>query len=294
MPKIAFIGNGETPGALLRMWRKQTPGCSGVWGQLEGVSDLKSADIFAVVDRLPADCSVDRKKCVFLGAHPPSMPHAYSDMQGMECLAKADCRDTVGFLEWWIDRDYDTLSSMEPPDKEKPLMCVMSNNNTNNSHKARLAWLDRFVRRDGLPLDLYGRIKPRTPAMRRYFRGQLGHWDGSPGGSHMAGKEKAYSEHKYALEFDVAGEHYFSERVLDSMLLWSMPIYWGCDNLHQYLPEGSFKPLDINGDGQDVLETIASGYYERGLTKLREARRILLDELQLWPMIHKLVFGTHK
>jgi hypothetical protein len=291
MKSLAFIGNGEPPAVLFNMWRKQTPGRSGVWGQLRGVDNYKEADIFAVIDKLPGGCDVDPSRCVFLGAHPPGAA-SYADMRNQPCLAKADCRETVGFLEWWIDHDYDFLQALEPPAKPKPLVCIISGNKTNNSHQSRLSWLNRFTSRsEELPLDLYGRIKPVTARMQRYFRGELGNWDGSRGGGHMAGKEHAYLEHKYAIEFDVLGEHYFSERVLDSMLLWSMPIYWGCPRLEQYLPVGSFRRLDIDGNGNDVLEILASDHYEQNIGELREARRVLLDELQLWPRVHKLVFG---
>jgi hypothetical protein len=175
------------------MWKKQTPGCLGVWGNLEGVPNLADAEIYAVVDRLPAGVVVDPAKCVFLGAHPPSMPHAYADLSNQVCLAKADTRDTVGFLEWWIDWDYDHLKRLN--DKvgvRRPLMCVMSNNHTNSSHHARLHWLNRFCHHHNMDFDLFGRIKPRTEQVGRYYRGECGSWHGEAGGGHMAGKEVAY------------------------------------------------------------------------------------------------------
>jgi hypothetical protein len=44
---------------------------------------------------------------------------------------------------------------------------------------------------------------------------------------------------------------------------------------------------------RDVMQIIHSNYCDRHMEDLREARRILLDELQLWPRIHKLVYGTY-
>ena len=167
---------------------------------------------------------------------------AYANTSQYEgrCFARIDVKDHVGLLEWWIDYDYDTLKAMQPPPKPKSLACIMSNNDTHADHKSRLRWLHRFTSRYNLPFDLYGRIKPNSDAVQSCYRGELGRWNGEPGGGHMAGKEQVYLEHKYAIEFDIRGVNYFSERILDAMLLWAMPIYWGCPNLARIRPPAFF------------------------------------------------------
>lgn len=303
MKKLAFVGNGEPPGKLLDIWRKQTPGRSGVWGQLQGVDNYKDADYYMVIDALPKNLGIDQKKCVFLGAHPETLKHIYQPMDdlqpGVNCVAKASCKDTVGFLEWWINADYDYLKALQPPTKIKPLGCIMSNADTDISHKMRRTWLNRFCKRDGLQFDLHGRIQPENAQISRYYRGACGSWDprgaaASGGNDHMSGKEQVYLEHKYMLEFDNIGNWYFSERILDCMLLWAMPIYWGGKGLHHFVSPKSFRYLDIDGDGKDVVDIMASGHYEQHINDLAKAREVLLDELQLWPRTHKLIFGTCK
>jgi hypothetical protein len=298
MKKLAFIGNSEPPSKLLEIWRKQTPGRSGIWGQLEGIANYKDADYFMVVDVLPSGLGIDPKKCIFLGAHPPGMK-PYADMSNYTCLAKADCKDMVGFLEWWIKYDYDYLKALQAPTKTKLLGAVMSNADTMPHHKSRKDWLKRFCQRDNLDFNLHGRIQPDNKQIARYYRGACGSWDprgaaASGGNDHMSGKEQFYLDHKYVFEFDAVGRHYFSERILDSMLLWAMPLYWGGEGMHEVLPPESFRYLNINGDGQDMLDIVNSGFYEQHIGDLTKARDILLDELQLWPRTHKLIFGTNR
>lgn len=297
MKKLAFVGNGEPPGKLLEIFRKQTPGSKGVWGQLQGV-DSYNADYFMVIDELPKNLGIDPNKCVFLGAHPETLKGPYRSMDGITCLAKASCKDTVGFLEWWIKLDYDYLKNLQPPTKTKLLGSIVSNAESDKSHTLRKDWLRRFTARDNMNFDLHGRIKP-DGGMGKYFRGVCGSWDprgaaASGGNDHMSGKEQVYLDHKYMLEFDNIGKWYFSERVLDCMLLWAMPIYFGGQGLHTFVPPDSFRYLDINGDGADVLSVVNSGYYEQHINDLAKAREILLDELQLWPRTHKFIFGTCK
>lgn len=295
--KIAFVGNSEPPQRLLELFRKFTPGRTGCWGQLQGVDNYKDADVFGVIDWLPQGLGIDETKCVFLGAHPPTM-QAYRNMSNYKGIKMYDLKHTIGFLEWWLDYDYDYLSNLKPNNKSFKLGAIVSNADTQSYHQARLTWLNRFANTNPKDFDLYGRIKP-SGRLKDYYRGACGSLDprgaaASGGNNHMQGKELAYSLHKYMLEFDATGEHYFSERVLDCILMWSMPLYWGGSGLHKYIPENSFRYIDINKNGEDVLEIINSNFYEEHLEDLAKARDILLNELQLWPRIHQAIFGVRK
>jgi hypothetical protein len=299
MNTIAFIGNSEPPSKLLDIFKKMTPNKSGEWGKLKGVGTYQEADYFGVIDYLPSDLKgkIDERRCVFLGAHPETM-HAYRNMDNYICLAKADCRNTIGFLEWWIEYDYDYISNLEPPEKINTLATVVSNARSQSYHRKRIEWLDRFAKIAPNHFDLYGRIQPTsTDNFNKFYRGSCGSSDArgaaATGGinNHMVGKENIYSKTKYMIEFDATGSNYFSERVLDCMFLWAMPIYWGGSGLHKYLPENSFRYLNIDGNGEDVLDIINSDFYEKNLPALKQARELLLNKYQLWPRLHELIYG---
>lgn len=306
MINIAFIGNSEPPETLLKLFRKQTPGSSGIWGKLRGVDNYKDAEFFAVIDYLPNHLhdKIDKNKCVFLGAHPESMS-AYRNMDNYTCLAKYDCKNTFGFGEWWLKYDYDYLMSLKPPNKTKKLCAIVSNAESHEYHKARKAWLRRFTdllmdeKKSKEDFNLYGRIIPDTENTKYFYHGPLGSSDSrgaasSGGNDHMSGKEEILIEHKYIVEFDAVGDNYFSERVFDDMLLWCLPIYWGGRGLHKYLPKHSFANFNIDGSGLDVAMLSNTNFYEENLDCLSKARQILLNELQLWPRVHFAILGVCK
>lgn len=297
MKNIAFIGNSEPPSRLLEIFKKQTPNSSGVWGQLRGVNNYKDADYYMAIDEVPGNLNIDMSRCIILGTHPETSK-CYRYTGNINCFKRTDINDTIGMLEWWINFDYDYLKALKPPTKSKTLGCIMSNANSDPAHVTRKNWLRRFTQKNDLDFNLHGRIIPSTPQMQRYYRGICGSYDprgaaASGGNNHMIGKENVYLDHKYMLEFDTVGRAYFSERILDCMLLWAMPLYWG-GNLHSYLPQNSYRYIDINGSGDDVLKITQSSFYEDHLNELAKAREILLDELQLWPRIHHIIFGTFK
>lgn len=296
MKKLAFVGNGESPEYLLNLFKKMTPGNSGEWGQLKGINNYKDADYFMVIDWLPPGLGIDPKKCVFLSGHPETM-QAYRDMSSYQCLAKADAKETFGFLEFWIKYDYDYLANLKPMEKTKTLCAVVSNARTQSYHTKRIDWLHRFCASNPKEFDLHGRIVPDS-AMKPFYRGACGDADGrgfaASGKDHMIGKEQVLEEHKYIAEFDATGANYWSERVADAMLLWCMPLYWGGSGVHKCLPENSFRYIDINGNGEDVKEIIKSGFYEKHMEDLAKARDLILNKYQLWARTHEFIFGVAK
>ena len=109
----------------------------------------------------------------------------------------------------------------------------------------------------------------------------------------MSGKEFVYEQYKYVIEFDAEGENYFSERIFDAFLLYSMPFYWGGKNLHRYIPKNSFKYLDFKRKGADIISIINNTtFYEDNIKNIKEARNLLLNKLQIWPRVHKIIFNT--
>lgn len=300
MKTISFIGNSEPPDKLLELFRKFTPNKLGIWGQLKGEPHYNT-DYYGVIDYLPDSLRdrIDTSKVVYLGAHPPSM-QAYRDMSQYKGIKMYDCKHTFGFGEWWLNFTYDELTAMQPPVKTKKLGAIVSNADTQFYHVKRLEWLKRFTDSNPTDFDLHGRIIPTTDNMKKYYRGVCGSWDprgaaSSGGNDHMSGKEQVTLEHEYIIEFDAYNEnHYFGERIFDTLLGWASPIYWGGTNLHQYLPPECFSYLDIDGKGDDVKAIMSSNLYQSKLPFISKARNILLNELQLWPRIHRAIFGINK
>jgi len=75
-----------------------------------------------------------------------------------------------------------------------------------------------------------------------------------------------------------------------------MPIYFGGDNLYNYLPENSFLYTNIHCSGEELekevkeaIEKINSSFREDHLEELNEARDLLLNKYQLWPYIYNAI-----
>lgn len=290
MIKVHFRYDNIDPALLLKTYSKMTPQRSGRWNELVGVLDPAEADYFVVLEGCAAiENHYPPEKILLIGSHHVGLP-AYQCFDNRPCAAALDVAKTVGFCEWWIDRSYDELMALEPPEKTQELICIISNAERYPYQKWRKRLVHRICDRDDLQgrFDLYGRIKPKGE-MKRYFRGELGR---NTPTTYWFGKEPVYHNARYALELDGGPtSHYWSERFNDALLSWAMPLYWGGDNVHEYLPAECFRYIDIHGDGSDVLELAASNYREQHMDAIAEARQQILNHYQLWPTVERMIAG---
>lgn len=277
--KVFLVYDHETPEDFLRIMSKMTPGRSGRWKDMEATTNPNEADWFVVIDSTYRSLPLDRT--LFVGAH-PAIPTSNGYRNNTDKPHRLDCSETFGFGEWWINYDYDTLKTLQPPQKKETLCCIMSDAESTLDHKLRKSYMDRYCKKHDIRL--YGRIKP-TESTKRCYRGELG--SNTPK-TYWFGKEEVIRDHKYALEFDNGPtKHYFSERIFDDILLWTTPILViGCTNLEDYLPTGSFHYASLDKDGDDVQDIIK---LEPSIEKLKEARELLLDKYNLWPRVYEYI-----
>jgi hypothetical protein len=87
-------------------------------------------------------------------------------------------------------------------------------------------------------------------------------------------------------------EHYFSEKLSDCFLAGCFPIYAGCPNLDQYFPPDAYVAIDMAEPAAAIAAieaTIAGDYDRTRRDALREARRRVLYEHNLFPMLVRVL-----
>ena len=91
--------------------------------------------------------------------------------------------------------------------------------------------------------------------------------------------------------------HHWTEKLADTFLGGCLPFYFGCSNVFDYFPEESLIPLDIrdfSASLQIIQKAISYNAYEKRLPAIREARRLILEEYALFPMLSRLIPGIHQ
>jgi hypothetical protein len=75
--------------------------------------------------------------------------------------------------------------------------------------------------------------------------------------------------------------HYWTEKLADPFLCWTFPLYWGCPNIEEYFPIGSFARINIYDPENSISvieQAIDTDMYVRALPALIEARQRVLGE----------------
>ncbi|MCY2985731.1 MAG: glycosyltransferase family 10 [Planctomycetota bacterium] len=251
-------------------------------------SEERIVDAWFVYDNLlkPETHRVDRRKTMLITGEPPSIrryrsvftsqfgavrtSHSAIEhpqiIRGHEAqvwhFGMHSCRTHPEIL------DYDTLANMSRPKKTKLLSVISSNKAITEDHRQRLRFVDALKKAFGDQIDVFGRGIRDVPD-----------------------KADAIWDYKYhiVLENDHS-ELYMSEKLPDGFLGWTFPFYSGSTHADKSFPEGSFARIDMY-DPVRSIETIRShvqsNSYETSIEQLEKARKIVLDELNLFAVLCK-------
>lgn len=163
------------------------------------------------------------------------------------------------YLGWYFD-DYETHQKRTLPKKTKLLSCIMSNNSLLPGHSRRLRFLTKL--KQIVPLDHFGR-----------------------GFKHLENKGDGLLPYYYSIAIEnYSGDYYFTEKINDCFLAYTVPLYYGCTNIDKFFPRQSYIKIDINDiQGTETLikkELNETDYKER-LPYLKEAREIVLKKYHI-------------
>ncbi len=283
--------------------RKQLPKEQPVWGKCKFIfdKDERNYDWLVVYDDLPPSGTERRslrkevlacpRQHTMLVTTEPSSIKAYGQAytaqfgcvltsQEKWALSHPDKIYSQSANHWFYGTgskhqvNYNVLKKRVAPEKTGLISMVWSG----KSERFTLHWKRyRFMReiRKAMPeLELFGRdIRP------------------------MDDKAEALDKYKYhiAIENHIS-LHHWTEKLADCFLGFTLPFYYGCPNITDYFPEKSFIPIDIENFHQTVKkisQAIKNDEYEKRLSYLIEARRLVLEEYNLFAVVSREIEKRH-
>jgi hypothetical protein len=159
-------------------------------------------------------------------------------------------------LGWHVDRSWEWLSTAPAPPKTRLLSTVTSNLGWMDGHRRRLEFLTRL--KGDMEYDWWGRGIRDLPDK----------WEG-------------LAPYHYSLAFEnFVAEDYWTEKLSDCFLAWTVPIYGGCPNVEAYFPADAMVRLDLANPERArsaVLRALESEPGERVKEALAVARDLVLE-----------------
>lgn len=252
--------------------------------------DARSYDWLVVYDDLPKkgderlplgteELACPQSQTVLLTYEPSSIKFYgtdYLDQFGMvltghepHLLPHRNRRDMPPVGWWYYGGLAQAEAHAEPPEKTGLLSVFGSPKAHKESlHHRRAAFLNELVDAFADRIDVFGRAYQPV--------------------EHKAEGIDRFKYH-IAVENHIS-DHHWTEKLSDAFLGYSLPFYVGCTNAAAYFPEDSFIYLDIKSTEKSVAiidKAIADNEYEKRLPAIIEARRRVMEDLNLGNMLAK-------
>ena len=279
MPLIRIAKDWDWPDLL-----RQTPGGKGIWDGIRfSTDDVEECDALVMLNNrmkhpVHAKCPKGRVWALMQEPYAKGFTdwmaegHEPFDRVYTNYLPTLDPKYIASqpAIPWHVNRTFDELTTCNIPEKTRPLSWVVGNCRDLPGHMKRLVFLRTVQDEKDLDIDLYGRAV-------RYIDDK---WDG-------------LAQYRYSIAAEnTSWPDYWTEKIADCFLTWTVPIYYGCCNLEKYFPADAFIRIDIEKPKEAIeiiKRTLREDDWNRRVPALEEARRRVLYEYQIFPMLAKLL-----
>lgn len=273
MLTVKIIKDWESPNLL-----RQTPNSLGIWNNVKFILETNlDSDYIIVLNKIDLDLSVFisienvwavMQEPYIKGIHEwmVNKHGQFSRVYTHFIFNKKDkYKVSQPLLPWHIEKTYDDLVNMEIPIKNQLISCISSNKSQFPGHILRVNFIRNLIN-SKIDIKLFGR-----------------------GFNYLNDKFDGLSSFKYSIVIEnSSSSNYWTEKISDCFLSYTMPFYYGCTNINDYFPENSLIKIDINNFQKSIEiieEAIASELWEKNIDSIVFSRNKILNEYQFFPFI---------
>ena len=273
---------------------RQTFKNSMIWGNYEFTfDDIPVADFWIIVNNYQFDklqCTCPPNNIIYILQEPTSVSKYNNDNHSSDFLNQFGIVITsqeglqgenvihqhLG-IPWLINKSIDDLIDEPINEKTKFMSIITSNKTYTSGHRNRIECAMRIKKYFGNYVDLYG----------RGFNDFDDKWD-------------VLSPYRYHISIENSVEHnYFSEKIIDPILAYTLPLYHGCLNISDYFDLPNYlKIVDLNSF--DVIKKKIKyliendSLYDDNVQFLINSRKKILENYNFFPMICGIMDGVEK
>ena len=272
---------------------RQTPNRSRQWGNRQFYINepIDACDYWVVYDGLRNEerARCPRENTIFITGEPPAVkkynqkflnqfamiitcqreiahPNVIYSQQALQWMVGGRYQKETHSWAAEFTKDYDELTSIKDYKKDKLISIILSKKSMTEGHRKRLEFVYKLKDHFGDQLDVFGvglnEIEDK--------------WDG-------------IASYKYHLAIEnSAVPDYWTEKLADAFLAGAYPFYYGCPNIFDYFPGGSLTLIDIDDLDRSISiieNDIKNNQYENSIDKISEAKNLVLDRYNLFPML---------
>jgi GR25 family glycosyltransferase involved in LPS biosynthesis/GT2 family glycosyltransferase len=280
--RVKLVSDWAPTGDLFAAFERQSKG-GGQWDEIEITTD-DDADYYVLFNwpGAHADPFVAARTIV-VPMEPPCAAASWGEWAAPDPRRFVQVRSHQRFpncSDWRLGRSWSELRETTAA-KSRDLSTVISSKPCDPGQTLHIAFL-QCLENNGTQVDIFG-----YDCMHRFrrYRGSLPPRD----------KTKGLLPYRYTIAVENNPHaNYYTANLLDALLAECLPFYWGCPNLDDYIDPRAFIRLpleDLDTSRQIIEEAIANDEWSRRIDLIRREKRRILDELQLFPTLARIVRG---
>lgn len=258
-----------------RFFSRHTPGNSGVWNDVCLETNYKDADVVVCFDSYCKNHHLNGKKLVQVRQEPDFIQkfsrYAHADVY-------VDNHTDTQATFWFIDKPYSLIESLKYSEvsEQKNKNCSAIFTSKHNHRNAFFSQLSKEYHE----IDFYGKSISNIVG-NNFYKGVLNK-NGLCKLEGLQGYEKSI-----AVE-NSSQSGYFTEKIVDCFISWTLPIYWGCPDIENLFPRESVRIIDLRNI-PDCIEKIKEPISKIEIEAIGEARQMAMKKYNFWAAIERAV-----
>lgn len=283
---MRFVKNASTPQIVVRITSQRggpernqlatrMPGNTLEHGDIRFTVADEPADVVVALNYLKYDTRLSAKQGYLWSWHNEPInrtPFAKGFDRIFTHEKSCDPRVTTAppILDWWVGKSWDELASLSAPEKTRDVSAISSDKALIPGHQKR----NQFI-------ELIEKVLPEVEVF------------GDGRAKRLEDKWDGLAPYKYSVAIENSSKpDYWTEKIADCFMSFTVPIYFGATNIANYFPKKSFIWLPLEDEEKSVhqiQEAIWHDSWEERLPALQEARRLVLQEFSLYAQLTKRI-----
>lgn len=254
--------------------------------------NINEADVICIQDNISSNYmnafnNRNLNSKVFLFEREPSYLNLFNSNLKSHADKIITYDKNICFVRWWLNYNYNELTNLKYNDltKDKEYVCVTSNKHKTHGQKTRYDWL--LKHQNDFNIDFYG--KPKLKDLFKNYKGLPESYCNKEGINRSQDKSILGQYHK-SFSFENGKQKNFITRVNEDLLMWTLPLYWGCSNIDEIYPKNSYRYIDIEKPlSKELIEIINEPVSKDEMIAIEEARLLVLNKYNWWVYVKEII-----
>ena len=284
--RVLLLCNWCSSKELCDIWNKMSKG-NYSWNNIKIVWE-EPCDYYCVINQPPSNIRIDTEKTIFFKMEPHMNKNSHLWNKDWMNIPSNDFKffgdHDVHFNnnEWHLSKTYTELKNQEIIKEEQLstiLTTILSDKYNDPGHIKRVDFVKFLESKNDIQVDVFG--------------GNRFMWNNYKGSLPYHQKDQSILPYKYSFNvenFEI--KNYYTEKLIDGILGETLVFYHGCPNIKDLIDERAYVWLELSNFEKDyeiIKKAIKEDLWSQRINFIREAKQKILDELQFFPRIEKII-----